>query len=184
MNKKNAPLLIALTIVALLLAVSLWLGAGSKNQPEVTGESITLRPSGNPINVPPTGSTASQSGEEPRQSPRDFEAFTTKFLKELPPMEILRTQPKHAVHPGLLDAYTRSGSIARAAILQPELRELAYEALESCANLKGYDLSVRGLCLRKLREIRQSTGDQSYDERNRIKNLRELDSLLRRSFGS
>ncbi|HVJ64569.1 MAG TPA: hypothetical protein VM901_04885 [Bdellovibrionota bacterium] len=185
-NKKIASLVaLAITAVAVLMGILAY-----RTRPPAQGEGpedlrVQESRSAEPIVTPPAGTDAATSPveETPTYTSAEFEVFTQKFREELPPMQVLRAQPKHALHPGLIAAYTRSGQMARAAIRQPELREAAYAALESCANLAGYDLSVRAMCLRQHRRIRRAAGDTVFDERNRIRGLRELDNLIRRSFG-
>ncbi len=182
-NKKLASLIaLAVTAIAILMGILAYRTKPPADSATMGGNNFGVQDSrdAQPIQTPAISD--STPPEEPRYTTREFETFTQKFRSELPTMKILRAQPKHAMHPGLMQAYSRSGQIARAAIRQPELREMAFSALEYCTNLNGYDLSVRAMCLRQHRKIRSAINDNSFDERNRIKNLNEISNLIERSF--
>jgi hypothetical protein len=180
-SKKIASLVaLAVTLVAVLLGILAY-RTKPPEAPLAGSPGVEDSRSAAPVHTPSAIQESSET-TEPYYSIEDFNQLTQGFKDELPPMEAVLAQPKHATHPGLYEAYRKSGVIARAAIRQPELRDAAFTSLEFCANINGYDLSVRAMCLRQHRKIRSATNDTSFDERNRIQNLRELDSLLKRSF--
>lgn len=184
MNKKIVPPILVIALIAIAVLTAIYMQKNNHpHQPlpePVTQES---EPPSTSIHLPPIQSQPPESSSsEPHYTLQEFEAFTQNFQNELPPMKELREQPKHSLHPGLVKAYTRSGKIARAAIRQPELRDMAFTSLEYCANLNHYDTSVRAMCLRQHRKIREATQDHSFDEKKRFKHFKELNSLLRRSF--
>lgn len=183
--KNKAASLIAPVIIALLLTIGLLMHRKTARSPEVpipseVHESLKPQAEG----LPPNTAHDPQAETQKTFTPQEFESFTQKFKSELPSMNELRAMDPHAMHPGLITAYGRSGKIARAAIDQPELRDLAYATLEYCANLDRYDQSVRAMCLRQHRKIRAAEGNTSFDERNRIHDLKSLDSLIKRSLGA
>lgn len=183
MNKKIAPFF-ALMIIAAALLFTIFLRKNNNPQHSPSEESATIHaPQPNaPINLPVPTPSDQKKLPETRYTIPEFEAFTQKFQTELPPMKEIRMRPEHSIHPGLITAYSRSGKIARAAIDQPELRDIAFSTLESCANLDDYDTSVRAMCLRQHRKIRDAMHDHSFDEKKHFKYFKELNSLLRRSF--
>lgn len=180
--------LAAPTIVFLVLLISIYLGK-KKSPPISTNEALRPKSALNQSQkAAPNSNSSSKSAPppgvqkgEPYYSKDQFQAYASSLTENLPDMKVLRSLSKHQVHPEIQTAYIKAAAIGRAAIRQPELKEIALDALEECAKLKGYDASVRSICLRHHRKIRTAFGDDSYDEKQ-IDRINELDSILRRSF--